>query len=73
MHTFKPFFDTLERKGITQYSLINDYGVSSGLLSRMRVDGNVNIDSIDDLCDLLECEYTDVVQYKKKPKDDSNK
>ena len=73
MHTFKPFFKTLEKKGISQYVLIKKYGVSAGLISRLHDDGNVNIDSIDDLCDLLDCEYSDIVQYCKKLKNNSNR
>ena len=35
MITFEPFFETLEKKGISQYQLINDYDVSRGTLDAL--------------------------------------
>ena len=34
MISYQTLWDTLKEKGVTQYQLINNYGVSAGQLSR---------------------------------------
>lgn len=64
MITFDPFFKTLERKGITQYQLIKS-GLSTGQLDRIRKNQSVTLDTINGLCELLDCDILDVIEYHK--------
>lgn len=64
MITFTPFFKTLEKKGVTQYRLIQ-LGISRGLLDRIRKNQSVTLDTINMLCDLLDCNITDIIEYHK--------
>lgn len=50
-------------KGITQYRLINYYGVSPGQLTRLKRNQNVNTHTLDVLCDILECDLHDIMEY----------
>ncbi len=36
MISYKPFFDTLKKKGISQYKLETEYGVSKGTVDNLR-------------------------------------
>ncbi len=65
MISYEPFWKTLKKKNITQYQLINTYGISAGQLSRMRANNHISTHTIDNLCDILECEISDIAEYKK--------
>lgn len=52
-------------KNITQYKLINEYGISAGQLSRLRANSNVSTHTLDMLCDILDCRIEDIVSFKK--------
>lgn len=62
MISFQPFFDTLERLGITQYQLIHEYHISTGTLDSLRKNKSVTLNTIIDLCLILNCEIQDVVK-----------
>lgn len=63
MITYEPFFDTLKRKGITTYKLINEYNFSKGTLDSLKQNRNITMDTLNDICNLLECGVNDVIQY----------
>ncbi len=63
MITYDPLWNTLKEKGITQYQLIKEYGVSAGQLSRLRKNANVNTHTLDQLCSILNCGLADVAKY----------
>ena len=65
MITFDPLWETMRKKGITQYKLLKEYDISSGQLDRLRKNANVNTFTINTLCNILECDITDVINYKK--------
>ncbi|WP_050638427.1 helix-turn-helix domain-containing protein [Candidatus Stoquefichus sp. SB1] len=65
MISFEPFFKTLERKGMSQYQLIHDYHVSTGTLDAMRKNKSVTLNTIVDLCVILDCEIQDIVKIVK--------
>ena len=62
MITFEPFFETLEKKGISQYQLINDYDVSRGTFDALRKNKSVTLNTIVDLCMILDREIQDIVR-----------
>lgn len=66
MISYQPLWDTLKRKGITQYELINKYKVSAGQLSRLRANNNVSTNTLNTLCEILDCQISDIVCYVKK-------
>ena len=57
----------MKEKGITQYSLIKNYYVSAGQLSRLRNNSYVSTHTIDLLCDILDCNGEDIMNHVKKP------
>ena len=62
MISFAPLWATLEKKNITQYQLINTYGVSTGTLDALRKNKSVTLNTIQDLCRILDYTITDVVE-----------
>lgn len=63
MITFEPFWDTLKRKGISQYALIKQYGISTGTLDALRKNRSITLNTLNDLCNLLQCEVSDVIRF----------
>lgn len=65
MITYQPFWDTLNKKGISQYQLIKQYHVSAGQLSRIRSGSYISTHTIDSLCKILDCHVEEIIQYQK--------
>lgn len=63
MITFEPLWNTLKKKNISQYKLIKDYKISTGQLDRLRKNGNVNTYTLNQLCEILECDLSDIAKY----------
>ena len=65
MITYEPFFSTLKRKEISTYRLINNYGFSKGTLDSLQQNKNITMETLNYICNLLECEISDVIRYTK--------
>lgn len=72
MISYKPFFETLKRKNITQYQLIKDYNIRTSLLDKLRNDKNIYVSTLNDLCNMLECDLTDIIEYTPDKKNSSS-
>ena len=65
MISYKPFYETLKRKNITTYKLINDYGVSRSLIDRLKHNKPISTVTLNDLCGFLDCKVEDILVYLK--------
>lgn len=65
MISFDRLWSTMKKKGISQYQLIKEYGISTGQLDRLRKNENVNSYTLNRLCDILDCRIEDIAEYKK--------
>jgi len=63
MITFTPLWETMEKKKVTGYALINKHGISRSLWFKLRHDKNVNLETIDRLCKILDCDVADIVKH----------
>ena len=63
MIVFDPLWETLRRKGISQYALIKEHGVSTGTLDSLRKNRSVTLNTINDLCRILNCRLEDIAEY----------
>ena len=70
MITYEPLWNTLKEKGISQYSLIKDYNISRGQLSRMKANQNISTHILNCLCSILDCELNDIARFVKDENDD---
>lgn len=69
MISFDRLWETMKKKGVSQYKLIKEYKVSTGQLDRLRKNGNVNTFTINQLCKILDCNIEDIMQYTKDEED----
>lgn len=65
MFTFDPLWETMKRKEISIYSLINKHNISRGTIHHLKHDHNVTLSTVSRLCEILDCKIEDVVEYKK--------
>ena len=53
MISYQPFWETLKKKDITTYTLINKYHISSATIDRMNKGNGISTMKIDDFCKIL--------------------
>lgn len=63
MITYEPFYETLKRKNITTYKLVNKYNISRSLLDRLKHNKPISTVTVDDLCRILDCRVEDIMRY----------
>ena len=63
MIVFDKLWTTLKERGISQYKLMKDYGVSAGQLDRLRKNSNINTYTLNQLCEILQCDLSDIAEF----------
>lgn len=63
MISYKPLWTTMKNRGISQYKLIKDYHFSTGQLDRLRKNDSVSTNTLDMLCQILDCNLEEVAVY----------
>lgn len=63
MIDYSPFWETLAKKGLNPYKLEKHYGYSTSTLSRIRNGKNINTKTINDLCEMLDCDVCDILKH----------
>lgn len=61
--SYEPFWETLRKKNITTYTLINKYHISSATIDRMKKGNGISTMKIDDFCKILKCDVSDIIKY----------
>ncbi len=65
MIVYDGLWEVLKEKGISQYKLINTYGISPSQLTRLKRNEGVSTNTIGRFCEILDCSVSDIMQYKK--------
>lgn len=65
MISYKPFYETLFRKGITEYQLIFKQGFSANTLHRIKKGEAISTKTLDALCYALDCDVSDILVFEK--------
>lgn len=63
MISYKPFYDTLNQKNISEYELIYKQGLSANTIHRIKKGEAITTKTIDTLCFILNCQVNDVIEY----------
>ena len=67
MISYAPFYRTLEARGMSTYKLIQRYGISRSLLDRLKHNKPISTVTINDLCGILNCTVSDILEYMPDP------
>ena len=63
MISYKPFYETLLRKGVTEYYLIYKQGMDSNTIHRMKHGKAITTRTLNTLCEILDCRVEDILEY----------
>lgn len=69
MINYEPLWDTMRKKGISTYTMINKYGIPASTIHSLRHNGNINMLTLEKLCNALDCSPDFIVKFEK----DTNK
>jgi len=64
MINYDKCWETMSKRGITKYSLIYHYGLSSNLLRRMAHGESITTSTLNELCLILHCGPEDILSYE---------
>lgn len=65
MISYKPFYETLFKKGPTESCLIFKQGFSANTLYRIKRGETISTKALDALCYALDCQVQDIIQFQK--------
>lgn len=64
MISYDNFWETMKKRGVTKYSLIYHYGISSNTLRRMSHGESITTSTINELCLILHCKPQDILSFE---------
>ncbi len=65
MIVFDKLWKTMDEKCVTQYALIQKYGISPNAITRLKRNENTNTKTLNMLCEILDCSISDIMEYVK--------
>lgn len=61
--SYKPLWETMKKRNITTYALINKLGFSSNTINNLRHNKSITIFTLEKLCSVLDCTPNDVLEF----------
>lgn len=65
MIVFDKLWGVMREKDISQYKLINEYGISPAQIKRLKRNENVKVSILNTLCNILDCDICDIIEFIK--------
>lgn len=63
MIKYDRLWQTMKQRGVSQYDLCTHYNVNRSQLNRLRHNENVEVNTIDKLCNILQCRVEDIMEH----------
>lgn len=63
MISYENLWKTMKEKGVTQYMLIKQYGISPAQITRLKRNESVSTHTIETFCKILKCRVGDIMEY----------
>lgn len=61
MISYDKFWETLKEKGVSQYKLITQHGISNSQIDRIKKCRHVTTATLNKLCQILSCDVEDII------------
>ncbi len=65
MIRFDNLWKTMQKKGISTYTLREKCGIDSKTVRRLRVNENIETKTLNKICAALDCKLSDIAEYVK--------
>ncbi|MDD6678189.1 MAG: helix-turn-helix transcriptional regulator [Firmicutes bacterium] len=63
MIEYSRLWKTMKARGVTQYDLYTHFNVNRAQINRLRHNQNVEVNTIDKLCNILHCRVEDIMEH----------
>ena len=63
MISYAPLWEMMKKRGATTYTLQVKGGISSSTIRRLKAGESVSTNTLEALCQILECTLSDIVAY----------
>ncbi|MEG1886553.1 MAG: helix-turn-helix transcriptional regulator [Oscillospiraceae bacterium] len=63
MIVYDPLWETLKRKGLSTYTLRVKFQISGSTVQRLRQNMSVSTNTLNDLCNLLDCSLPEIAEH----------
>ena len=63
MISYDNLWNIMKEKGVTQYTLIKQYHISPGQITRLKRNESVSTHTIEVFCKILHCQPGDIMEY----------
>ena len=63
MIDYNRLWKTMKDRGVTQYDLYTHFNVNRAQINRLRHNQNVEVNTIDKLCNILHCRVEDIMEH----------
>lgn len=61
---FAPLWETMEKKGVSQYKLLKS-GIDNKTLDTLKKNKNITLLTLEKLCEILDCTPSEIVKFTK--------
>ncbi len=74
MISYQRLWETMRKKGVTQYALIHTHHISPGQITRLKRNESVSTHTLEVFCQILDCPIEQIAEFiPDKPQDCSGK
>jgi DNA-binding Xre family transcriptional regulator len=63
MVSYDKLWKVMKEKGVTQYTLIKQHGISPGQITRLKRNESVSTHTLEIFCKILNCDIGDIAHY----------
>lgn len=63
MISYEKLWETMKKKGVTQYALIKTYHISPAQITRLKRNESVSTHTIEMFCRILRCDVGDIMEF----------
>ena len=63
MIRYDRLWETMKQRGVSQYALYTHHNINRSQLDRLRKNKNVETNTIDRLCNILQCRVEDIMEH----------
>ena len=70
--TYKKLFHLLIDKGMTNAELMEEAGFSANIITRLKRNGYISLESVESICRVLNCGVDDILEFIPDKKENGN-
>ena len=63
MISYARLWETMKKRGVSQYALIKRYNISPAQITRLKRNESVSTHTIDTFCNILQCHVEDIMEF----------